>query len=174
MGDLVWGLRPRPMGTHRTKTWFTPGEVVRRFDEDTYRVKVDPGHFGERHGSQPRAPEPDIRGTHVSLDMPPMKLVQTTTMPSRTTTQSRRSRCSVQMPHWPEVCSSECHGEATVRPTTLGIRSHPSRRGSTLPSWSFSASTRSSSKSVTSKLSPRGLKRHGTYPCPELSPGKEF
>ena len=30
VGDPVWVIRPRPMGTHRTKTWFTPGEVVRR------------------------------------------------------------------------------------------------------------------------------------------------
>ena len=22
--DPVWVIRPRPMGTHRTKTWFTP------------------------------------------------------------------------------------------------------------------------------------------------------
>ena len=32
MGDPVWVLRPRPMGTHRTKTWFTGGEVVRRIN----------------------------------------------------------------------------------------------------------------------------------------------
>ena len=25
VGDPVWVIRPRPMGTHRTKTWFTPG-----------------------------------------------------------------------------------------------------------------------------------------------------
>ena len=45
VGDPVLGLRPRPMGTHRTKTWFTPGEVVRRIGEDTYRVNVGPGQF---------------------------------------------------------------------------------------------------------------------------------
>ena len=37
VGDPVWVIRPRPMGTHRTKTWFTPGEVVRRIGEDTYQ-----------------------------------------------------------------------------------------------------------------------------------------
>ena len=27
VGDPVWVIRARPMGTHRTKTWFTPGEA---------------------------------------------------------------------------------------------------------------------------------------------------
>ena len=58
----VWVLRPRPMGTHRTNTWFTPGEVVRRICQNTYeQVK-------EQHESQLRAREPDGRGNHVSLD----------------------------------------------------------------------------------------------------------
>ena len=48
----MWVIRPRPMGTHRTKTWFTPGEVVRRIGEDTYRIKVGHGQFRERHESQ--------------------------------------------------------------------------------------------------------------------------
>ena len=66
--DPVWVIRPRPMGTHRTKTWFTPGEVVRRIGEDTYRIKVGHGQFRERQESQLRAREPDLRGQHVSLD----------------------------------------------------------------------------------------------------------
>ena len=57
--DPVWVIRPRPMGTHRTKTWFTPGEVVRRICEDTYRIIVGHGQFRERHGSQLRVGEPD-------------------------------------------------------------------------------------------------------------------
>ena len=52
VGDPVWVLRPRPMGTHRMKIWFTAGEVVRRIGEDAYRIKVGPEHFGERHESQ--------------------------------------------------------------------------------------------------------------------------
>ena len=48
VGVPVWVIRPRPMGTHRTKTWFTPGEVVRRIGEDTYRIKVGYGQFRER------------------------------------------------------------------------------------------------------------------------------
>ena len=56
------------MGTHRTKTWFTSGEVVRRIGEDTYRIKVGHGQFRERHESQLRVREPVLRGQHVSLD----------------------------------------------------------------------------------------------------------
>ena len=56
------------MGTHRTKIWFTPGEVVRRIGEDTYRIKVGHGQFRECHKSQPRVQEIDLRGQHVSLD----------------------------------------------------------------------------------------------------------
>ena len=67
VGDPVWVIRPRPMGTHRTKTWFTPGEVVRRIGEDTYRIKVGHGQFRERHESQLRVREPDLCGQHVSL-----------------------------------------------------------------------------------------------------------
>ena len=67
LGDPVWVIRPRPMGTHRTKTWFTPSEVVRRIGEDTYRIKVGHGQFRERHESQLRVREPDLRGQHVSL-----------------------------------------------------------------------------------------------------------
>ena len=64
----MWVIRTRPMGTHRTKTWFTPGEVVPRIGEDTYRIKVGHGQFWERHESQLRVREPDFRGQHVSLD----------------------------------------------------------------------------------------------------------
>ena len=67
VGDPVWVIRPRPMGTHRIKTWFTPGEVVRRIGEDTYRIKVGHGQFRDRHDSQLRVREPDLRGQHVSL-----------------------------------------------------------------------------------------------------------
>ena len=68
VGNPVWVLTLRPLGTHRTKTWFTPGEVVRRIGEDTYRIKMGQGEFRERHESQLRVREPDIRGHHVSLD----------------------------------------------------------------------------------------------------------
>ena len=56
------------MNTHRSKTCFTAGEVVRMIREDSYRVKVSAGQFKERHENQLRGSEPDIRGKHVSLD----------------------------------------------------------------------------------------------------------
>ena len=68
VGDPVWVIRLRPMGTHRTKTWFTPGEVVCRIGEDTYRIKVGHGQFWERHDSQLCVREPDLCGQHVALD----------------------------------------------------------------------------------------------------------
>ena len=68
LGDPWWVLGPLPMGTHRTKTWFTPGEVFRSIGEDTHRIKVGRGEFRERHESQLRAREHDVRGKHVSLD----------------------------------------------------------------------------------------------------------
>ena len=64
----MWVIRPRPLGTHGTKTRFTPGEVARRIGEDTYRIKVGHGQFRERHESQLRVREPDLRGQHVFLD----------------------------------------------------------------------------------------------------------
>ena len=67
-GDPVWLLRPRPMSNHRTKTWFTPREVVCRNCEDAYRIKVGPGQFRELNESELRVREPDVRGKHVSLD----------------------------------------------------------------------------------------------------------
>ena len=68
VGDPVWVIRPRPMGTHRTKNWFTPREVVRRIGEDTYRITVGHAQFQRHHESQLRVWEPDLRGQHVSLD----------------------------------------------------------------------------------------------------------
>ena len=64
----MWVIRPRATGTHRTKTWFTPREVVRRIAEDTYRIKVGHRQFRERHESQLRVREPDLRGQHVFPD----------------------------------------------------------------------------------------------------------
>ena len=68
VGDPMWVIRPRPMGTHCTKTWFTPGGVVCRIGEDTYRIRVGHRQFRERHDSQFRVREADLRGQHVSLD----------------------------------------------------------------------------------------------------------
>ena len=68
VADPVWVLTPPPMGTHHTKTWFTPGGLVHRIDEDPYCIRVGPGQFRERHKRQLRARDPDVRGEHMSLD----------------------------------------------------------------------------------------------------------
>ena len=46
VGDPVWVLRPQPVGTHCTKTWFTPKTVMDGIGEDTYRITVGPGSSG--------------------------------------------------------------------------------------------------------------------------------
>ena len=68
VADPVLVPRPRHLGTHRTKTGFTPGEVVCRIGQYTYRVKVGRRKFKERHESHLRTREPDIRRKHVSLN----------------------------------------------------------------------------------------------------------
>ena len=115
------------MGTHRTKTWFTPGEVVRRIGEDTYRVKVGPGKFRERHESQLRAREPNIRGKRVSLDYTAHEA-------------DSDGDYAEEYDYTVEKILAQCPnasapggvvGEAIGRPTTPGNPSHPSCRGST-------------------------------------------
>ena len=66
VGDRLWVVRRGSMGTHRSKAWVTPSDVVHRLSEDTYCIKVGPGK--ERHDSQLRARQLDIRGEYVSLD----------------------------------------------------------------------------------------------------------
>ena len=56
------------LGTHRTKTWFTPEELVRRIGENTYRIKGGLGQFREQQESQLPARDPDIREKHLSRD----------------------------------------------------------------------------------------------------------
>ena len=68
LNDPVWVLRLQPMGTHRTKTWFMPVELVCRIGEDTYSIKVGRRQLWERHESQLCARWPDICEKHVSLD----------------------------------------------------------------------------------------------------------
>ena len=170
VGDPVWVIRPRHMGTHRTKTWFTPGEVVRRMDEDTYRIKVGHGQFRECHKSQLRVREPDLCGRHVSLDYAAHGPDSTTTTRSRTTIPSRRSWPSVRTPRHPEVWSSRFVGEAMGRPTTPGTPSPSSCRGLTPPLWTTSASTRPRSMSRTWQHSPGRLQPGVPDHRPELSP----
>ena len=68
VGDPVWVIRPRPMAPTAPKPGSHPARWSRRICEDTYRIKVGHGQFRERHESQLRVREPDLRGRHVSLD----------------------------------------------------------------------------------------------------------
>ena len=61
-------FRPLDMGTQCTKTWFTPGELVRRIGDNKYRVKVGLGQFREQQESPFCALNPNIREKHLSLD----------------------------------------------------------------------------------------------------------
>ena len=170
VGDPVWVIRPRPMGTHRTKTWFTPGEVVRRIGEDTYRIKVGHGQFRERHESQLRVRDPTSVASMCPWTTPRMRQIRRTIMLSRTTIPSRRSWLSVQtLPH-PEAWSSRFVGEAMDRPTTPGNPSPRSCRGLIPPSWTTSASTRPRSMSRTWQHPPGRLHPGAPDHRPELSP----
>ena len=166
----MWVIRPGPMGTHRTKTWFTPGEVVRRIGEDTYHIKVGQRQFRERHESQFRVREPDLRGQHVSLHYAAHKADSDATTRSRTTIPSRRSWPSIQTPRQPEAWSSRFVGKAMGRPTTSRNPSPRSCQGLTLPSWTISAGTRPSSMSGTWQHSPGRLQPEAPDHRPELSP----
>ena len=168
--DPVWMIRPCPMGTDRTKTWFTPGEVVCRVGEDTYRIKVGHGQFRERHESQLCVQEPDLRDQHVSLDYAAHEADSDNDYAEQGTMPSRRSLPSVRTPRHPEAWSSRFVGEALGRPTTPGNPSPRSCRGLTPPSWTTSASTRPSSMTRTWQHSQRRLQPEAPDHRPELSP----
>ena len=169
VGDPVWVIRPRPMGTHRTKTWFTPGEVVRRIREDTDRIKVGHGQFRERHESQLRVRIPTSVANMCPWSMPHMRLIRTTTMLSRTAIPSSRSWPSVRTPRHMEAWSSRFVGEAMAVPRHLGTRLLV-RAALRPPSWTTSASTRPSSTSRTWRHSPGRLQPGAPDHRPELSP----
>ena len=170
VGDPVWVTRTRPIGTHRTKTWFTPGGVVRRIGEDTYHIKVGHGQFRERHVSQLRVREPDLRGQHVSLSYAAHEADPDDDYAEQATIPSRRSWLSVRTPPHPEAWGSRFVGEAMGRPTTPGNPSPHSCRGLIIPSWSTSASTRPRSMSRTWQHSPGRLQPGAPDHRPELSP----
>ena len=99
-----------------------------------------------------------------------MRLIRTMTKLSRMTIPSRKSWPSVRTPRHPEAWSSRFVGEAMGRPTTPGNPSPRSCRGSILPSWSTSASTRPRSMSRTWQHSPGRLQPRVPDQRPELSP----
>ena len=170
VGDPMWVSRPSPMGTHRTKTSFTPGEVVRRIGEDTYRIKVGHGHFQGATKVNSVCGNPISVANMCSWTTPHMRPIRTMTMLSRTTIPPRRSWPSVRAPRHPEAWSSRFFGEAMGRPTTPGNLSPCSCRGLTPSSWTTSASTRPSSAFRTWRHSPGQLQPGAPDHRPELSP----
>ena len=144
MGDPVWVLRPRPLGTQRTKTWFTPAEVVCKIGEDTYRIKVGLRQFRERNESQLRAREPDVRGKHVSLDCPahePGSDDYYAELDDYTVENILAQRPSASTP-----------GGVEFKVCWIGYWSSPLCRGLTPLSWNMSAGTRQGSRSLTWRL----------------------
>ena len=170
VGDPVWVIRPRPMGTQRTKTWFTPREVVRRIGEDTYSIKVGHGQSRERHGSQLRVREPDLRGQHVSLDCAAHEADSDDNYAEQDDYTVEKILAQRPKPRHPEAWSSRFVGEAMRRPTTPGNPSPRSCRGSIPPSWTISASTRPRSMSRTWQHSAGRLQPGAPDRRPELSP----
>ena len=170
VGDPVWVIRPRPMGTHRTR----PGSHPARWSAGLVRTPTASrwvtDSSRERHESQLRVREPDLRGQHVSLSYAAHEADSDDDYAEQTTIQSRRSWLSVRKPRHPEVWSSRFVGEAMGRPTTPGNPSPRSCRGSILPSWSTSASTRPRSTFRTWQHSPGRLQPGAPDQCPELSP----
>ena len=76
VGDPGWVIRPRPVGTHRTKTWFTPREVVHRIGEDTCCIKVGHRRFRERHEIQFRVRDPISVANTCPWTTPHMRLIR--------------------------------------------------------------------------------------------------
>jgi hypothetical protein len=56
------------LGTHRTKSWYTPGIVRKRMGDSTYWIQTGPAQFKTRHATQLKGREPDLQGKHVSLE----------------------------------------------------------------------------------------------------------
>ena len=67
VGGHVWVQRPRPLGTHRTKTWYTPGKIAKRVGASTFLVQTDPCQFKTWHETQLKDRVPDSTGQHVDF-----------------------------------------------------------------------------------------------------------
>ena len=168
--DQVWVLRPQPMGTYRSKTWPTRGDVVCRIGDDTYRIKVSRGQFRKRHEGPLRACEHNICGKHVSLDYTAHDADSQDNYAEHDNYTVENTLA--QRPNAPGPGGVEFK----VRWRGYGLSHDTTRnlslllcRGSTPPSWSMSPGTRLSSGSGLSKLLPGRLKPWATDPRPELS-----
>ena len=63
----VWVWRPRPLGTHWTKTWYTPCKIAKRVGPGTCLVQTGPSQFKTRHENQLKDRVLDIRKKHVDF-----------------------------------------------------------------------------------------------------------
>ena len=66
-GGHVWVERPRPLGTHRTRTWYTPRNIAKRVGPSTFLVQTGPSQFKTRHKTQMQDRVPHITGKHVDF-----------------------------------------------------------------------------------------------------------
>ena len=67
VGGHVWVERPRPLGTHWTKTWYTPGKIAERVGPSTFLVITGPSQFKTRHETQLKDRVSDFTGKHVDF-----------------------------------------------------------------------------------------------------------
>ena len=77
VGGHVWVERPRPLGTHQTKTWYTPGKIAKRVGRSTFLVQTGPSQFKTRHETQLKDRVPDITGKHVDFQYTNMRTTPT-------------------------------------------------------------------------------------------------
>ena len=67
VGGYVWVERPRPLGTDRTKTWYTPGKIPNRVGRSIFLFQTGRSQFKVRQETQLKVRVPDITGKHVDL-----------------------------------------------------------------------------------------------------------
>ena len=108
----------------------------------------------EQHESQLRAGEPDVRGKHVFLDYTAHAAYSDDDYAEEDDYTIRKILSERPSDERLEEWSSRYAGEAMGTATTPGNTSPPLCHGSTPPSWSMSAGTRQTSRSLIWRLSP--------------------
>ena len=170
VGDPLWVIRPRSWAPTAPK----PGSHPESWSAGLVRTPTASRWVTD--SSRSATEVNSVCGNPISVanmcpwTKPHMRLIQTASTLSRTTTPSRRSSPSVRTPRHPEAWSSSFVGEAMGRRTKPGNLSPRSCRGLTPPSWTISASTRPSSMSRTWQHSPGRLQPEAPDHRPGLSP----
>ena len=170
MAEPVWLLRRRPLGTQRIKTWFKPEELVRRIEEDTYRIQVGPRQVWEQHESQFRASEPDVCGKHVFANYTAHEADWDNNYAEQDNYHVEKILAQHQNASAPGGVELKVRwrGYVPSRNTLERVSSFLPRINT--PSWSTSAGTRPRSRSLTWGLSPRRLEPWAVDPRPKLCP----